>query len=107
MKQSGVGGGCQSSWQGRGQRAREHRSRQRTMLEVPAPMTSSIHVAGLTWSRIGMVFGIACTAHKAQHTTKPREERHVHPTRDVKKIEGGGGKMSINSGAYKHTKKVL
>ena len=23
-------------------------------------MTSSIHVAGLTWSRMGMVLGIAC-----------------------------------------------
>ena len=37
------------------------RKKTHTLLAVPAPITSSIHDAGLTWSRMGTVFGIACT----------------------------------------------
>ena len=33
----------------------------RTFPNVPAPMTSSIHVAGLTLSRIGLVPGTFCS----------------------------------------------
>lgn len=60
----------------------------RTLLAVPAPMTSSIHVAGLTWSAMGGVFLIDCS-HFTPACQQPPITRTKQGPRERVKTEKG------------------